>query len=158
MGRYPDWDIEVTMVPVDYVSKAMVYLAGHSESWGKTFHFFNPKPILWRDLMGILKDLGYPLQEISHAQWQHEVKFRASRDAGEHPDDRKFYASLVLVFMGLHYLFLKRPPFDGRNVQEGLANSGIVCPPVDRKLIEGYIAYWMEIGFLPCPLTSLATA
>ncbi|MGH8552409.1 MAG: thioester reductase domain-containing protein, partial [Methylococcales bacterium] len=149
LGLYPDWDIEVTLVPVDYVSRAMVHLAGQSESFGKAFHFFNPEPVHWRKLMAIVRDLGYPLEVISYAEWRREINLRAGRFSGGSSADKKFFAALVLAFMGLHYLFRKRPPFDGRNTLEGLAGSGISCAPIDRSLIEVYVNYWRHSGFLP---------
>lgn len=148
LGLYPDWDIEVTLVPVDYVSRAMVHLATRSESYGKSFHLFNPKPIRWRDLMVILGELGYRLEAISYEDWRHEIDRRALR---EDSSERKFFAGLVLAFMGLHYLFRKRPPFDARNTLEGLRNSGIVCPPVERPLLEVYVTHWRRSGYLPDP-------
>lgn len=58
----PMLDIRVTMVPVDFVTRAMVHLAGCEKSWGKAFHYFHPNPLPWNDLMGLIRDLGYQLE------------------------------------------------------------------------------------------------
>jgi thioester reductase-like protein len=152
MGLYPDWEIDITLVPVDYVSRSMVYLAGQQRAWSQAFHLFNPTPIHWLKLMAILRGLGYPLEAVPYEDWRQELKNRATQDTL----GREFYAALVLAFTGLHYLFHERPPFDDRNIREGLAGSGIHCPPIDQDLIGAYVAYWQNSGFLPKPEESLA--
>jgi thioester reductase-like protein len=44
LGSAPDIDIRDNIVPVDYVSKAIVHLSQQEESLGKTFHLVHPKP------------------------------------------------------------------------------------------------------------------
>lgn len=151
MGVYPDWDIEVTWVPVDYVSSAMAYLSTRPQAFGKAFHLFNPVPIRWRALMGNLRGLGYALQEMPHEQWRKELRYHATHNDAVGQADKAFYATLMMAFTGLHYLFHQRPPFDASRTLEELANSGITCPPIDSTLIGTYVAYWQKSGFLPTP-------
>jgi thioester reductase-like protein len=150
MGIYPAWDIEITLVPVDYVSGAMVHLAKQAENWGKAFHFFNPKPIAWLDLMSILQNHhGYIMKEVSADEWSQELRHFATWDNPDDADSKRFFAMLMVAFTGSHYLFHPRPPFDGHNIETGLVNSDITCPPIDEELISKYVAYWQKTGFLP---------
>jgi thioester reductase-like protein len=44
LGFFPDLDVEIPLVPVDYVSGAVVQLASQQNSWGHAFHLVNPHP------------------------------------------------------------------------------------------------------------------
>lgn len=151
MGIYPAWDIEITLVPVDYVSRAMVCLAGKKESWHKAFHYFNKAPIAWKDLMALLQQTGYAMQEVTPEQWSQELRHYATWDNPDDAESKRFFAMLMVAFTGMHYLFHQRPPFDGHNIETGLADSAINCPPIDETLINRYVAYWQKSGFLPMP-------
>lgn len=156
LGEYPDFDIDITLIPVDYLTRAVVHLSQQEKSWGRAFHFFNPAPIPWRSLMSILQSLGYPMQEVSFTHWTDSLKHHASRATEQSAELQKFYAHLRLAMIAPHFLFYKRPPFDASYTLEGLAGSGIVCPPVDKTLISTYIAFWQKRGFLPAPAVQQA--
>lgn len=145
MGLYPDWDIEITWVPVDYVSSSIVKVSGKKEAWGKSLHFFNPAPIAWRKLMGHFQALGYDLVETSYDNWRQEVKKRSAPGMPE----REFFAGIVLAFIGLHYLFHTRPSFDCSQLRELLPDDQ--CPPIDASMVQAYASYWQTNGFLPSP-------
>jgi thioester reductase-like protein len=151
MGLYPTWDISITLVPANYVAQAMVYLAQFDSSFGKAFHCFNKHEIQWTDLMGILKDLGYAMQPVSAEEWSKQLRHFATWDE-QH--DKQFFSMLMLSFMGMHYLFHQRPAFDGANIDNALANSNITCPAIDHDLINRYVHYWQQSGFLPLPISA----
>jgi hypothetical protein len=41
------------------------------------------------------------------------------------------------------------PKLDRSRLDADLASSGLVCPPVDRDLLDGYIGYFHDSGFIP---------
>ncbi len=149
-GKYPALDIKVTMVPVDYVTRAMVHLAGVESSWGRAFHFFHPEPIKWSALIDIIRGFGYGLEEVPYEQWIRDLKRRAQNR--ETPADLKsFFATLLMVLTAPHFLFYKRPPLDSTSVRIGLEETGIECPPIDQQLMATYFDYWRKIGYVPAP-------
>lgn len=151
MGLYPAWDIEITFVPVDYLSAAIVHLATQQQSLDKAFHFFNPKPIRWCDLIGILQKLGYEMKEVSSEEWSQSLRYYATSDNPDDETSKRFFAMLMIAFTGMHYLFHQRPEFDGSNVVRGLTDSNISCPTIDEDLLSKYVTYWQKTGFLPTP-------
>lgn len=151
MGKYPTWDIEITLVPVDYLSAAIVHLAMQEQNLDKAFHFFNPKPIRWCDLISILQKLGYEMKAVSPEEWREELRHYATWDNSDDATSKRFFAMLMVAFTGMHYLFHQRPVFDGSHVEQGLAGSDIACPAIDEALISKYVAYWQKTGFLPIP-------
>ena len=152
LGSYPDFDIKVTMVPVDYLCGAVVRLSGQQKSGGRAFHFSNPAPIQWTGLMKILQDLGYPLRELPYSQWWQELKTSARLESAE----KELLSKLILALTAPHFLFYNRPPFDDSHTREGLAGTGISCPPVNRDLIGVYMAAWQKSGYVPLPAQAAA--
>jgi thioester reductase-like protein len=149
MGVYPNWDIDITLVPADYAAHAIAHISQQESCWNKAYHLFNPQPIAWHDLMEILKSLGYQMKEVTPEHWSQELRHYATWDNPDDADSKRFFAMLMVAFTGMHYLFHQRPVFDGRNIEAGLAGSGISCHPVDAELIGRYVAYWQKSGFLP---------
>ena len=150
LGKCPIFDVKVTMVPVDFVTSAMVHLAGRQESWGRAFHFFHPAPVEWDRLMDILRNIGYPLEEISYGDWWSELKRRVS-NADNPAELRKFFSTALLALTAPHFLFYKRPPLDASNLTEGLNGTGLTYPEIDESLMGTYLSYWQKIGYVPAP-------
>ncbi len=145
MGKMPALDVDVTLVPVDYVSRAIVHLSGHGRPRG-VFHLVTPRAMPWQELTATIRSFGYELDELPYAEWRHEVRVRASQS-----DDKHFYMALLMVLQAQHYLFYPRPPMDTANTQAGLADTDIVCPPAEPSLMGRYIAHWQAIGYFPAP-------
>ena len=146
MGQYPALNFEVTMVPVDYVSRAIVHLSGQKKSWGRAFHFFHPAPIEWRRLMAILGELGYSLEEVPYDQWWRELKHRIHKPAAS--NHKGFLSTLMLALTAPHFLLYRRPPLDATHTLEGLEGTDIACPSIDRRLVGAYTSYWQQSGYL----------
>jgi thioester reductase-like protein len=51
-------DLFIDISPVDYVSKAIVYLSNKPESWGKAFNLQNPVELHWSDFVNIICSWG----------------------------------------------------------------------------------------------------
>ncbi len=151
LGKYPAWDIEVTMVPVDYISRTMVHLAASPENFKKAFHYFNAYPIRWLDLMSLVQAQGYRLTEIPYEQWIDELKQRIDSQDEQYSGDKEFYSRLLLALKVPHYLFYKRPRFDSKNIEAGVQGTNIQCHKIDEELISNYLHYWQKSGFCPKP-------
>lgn len=146
MGKCPALDVDITMVPVDYVSRAVIHLSRQARSYGRAFHLLTPRAIPWEELVETIRSFGYPLDDLRYDQWRHEVRLRASQSS-----DRRFYMALLMLLQAPHYLFYARPPMDTRYTQEGLADTDIVCPPAVPSLMGKYIAHWQKVGYFPPP-------
>ncbi|MFW5665084.1 MAG: thioester reductase domain-containing protein, partial [Coleofasciculus sp.] len=73
MGSMPDMNCGITLVPVDYVSRAVVYLSQQKESLGKAFHLNNPNYSSWSDVTYWTNELGYPVRQIPYEEWEAEL-------------------------------------------------------------------------------------
>ncbi|MCU0567716.1 MAG: amino acid adenylation domain-containing protein [Oculatellaceae cyanobacterium Prado106] len=154
----PDLNQWVNMIPVDYASKAIVYLSRQQQSLGKTFHIVNPHTVLWSKLISEIRSFGYPIKLLSHEEWQAQL-FKAA-DSYENA-----LSPLLSLFIRdrsqqtqmtyLETFLMSSQSFDCLNTIDGLANTSIVCPPIDGKLLNTYFSYFIRSGFLPSPLPEL---
>lgn len=150
LGACPVLDVRVTLVPVDYVTRAMVHLAGRDTSWGKAFHYFHPNPVPWDDLMGLIRGLGYRLDPMSYEDWRRLLR-RSAADASQPRERKEFLAHAFLATVAPHFLLYTRPPMSVANLEEGLRGAGIVYPAIDAGLVGVYFDYWRKVGFVPHP-------
>jgi thioester reductase-like protein len=144
MRTCPTLEIDLPLLPVDYVSQAIVHLSGQERLLGKAFHFFHPKPIPWKSLCDIIRVLGYPLEETPYDGWRSELKARASQDP-----EKAFFSHLRLLLISPNNLFIEKPQYDAPYTRDGLAGTSIVCPSIDKELISTYFSYFQKVGFIP---------
>ncbi|MEM9542550.1 MAG: thioester reductase domain-containing protein [Cyanobacteria bacterium P01_E01_bin.42] len=150
MGKFPDVDTTLNIVPMDYVSQAIVSLSQQSGSIAQqspeqiSFHLLNPQPIPWKKLIQEIQSLGYNLEETHYQTWVEELK-RYAKDR----NDKELYSISRLFFNSQIKLFARKPLFDIERVRDGLANTSIACPTIDRKLLSVYLSYWHKIGEIP---------
>lgn len=155
MGSIADLDYILDIVPVDYVSRSIVYLSQQKASENKAFHLNNLQPLHWRQLVAYIHSLGYPIQQIAYAQWQAQLNktLHSRRENSLYPLmpfflKRSPAGQLTIPELHLH---AQRPRVDCQKTLEALAVSAIVCPPADNELLETYFSYFIQSGFLSAP-------
>jgi amino acid adenylation domain-containing protein/thioester reductase-like protein len=142
VGVAPDLDVMVDVVPVDYVSDAIVHLSQQPAPLGQVFHLSNPQPLHYRELLEAVRSLGFPVRSVPFDQWRGEL---FSHAAASGADGWNPFLPLIEE-VGVEQVFM--PPFDCQNTLSGLAGSSINCPPVGLELFSTYFSYFAGIGFL----------
>jgi thioester reductase-like protein len=146
-----DLDLMLDLSPVDYNSRAIVYLSKQPESFGKAFHLQNPQLLHWNQLVEFICSMGYPIEPVSYAEWQ--VRLSQQRDNPLYPLLPFFqhkWSDEQLTYIELNEQG-KRPEIGYEDTLIALANSSIVCPPLDPKLLSVYFSYFIRSGFLEAP-------
>jgi thioester reductase-like protein len=143
-------DMEMNMVPVDYVSRAIVRLSLRDESLGKRFHLANPRPVKVDDLVAWIEAFGYPLKRVPYDRWRADLLNPAK---GLREDAMYSLAPLLSMSATIEGPEMVRtiPEFDRRNTTEALSRTEISCPPVDEGLMENYLVGLVRRGFLDSP-------
>ncbi|HKP51514.1 MAG TPA: amino acid adenylation domain-containing protein [Chloroflexia bacterium] len=150
LGSAPDLDIPVDMAPVDFVSKAIVYLSRQPELLGKTFHIINTDQLSWGEFVEGVRHFGYPLKTVPYERWRVELLNSAVSSV-----ENALEPMLPIFYQDREAPSKKRfPRFDCRETFEALARAGISCPPADLNLLGIYIRYLIESGFMPAPRTT----
>ena len=152
LGSTPEVEPTVNMVPVDYVSKAIVALSRQPAALGQVFHIAHAQAVYWQDLFTWIRTFGYPVQSLPYDAWRD-----ALLQNGRLQDDTATYYLMPLFSLGLSQdgdgLVRRIPDFDCRFTFERLAGTSITCPPVDRHMFRTYFDYFIRCGFLDAPPT-----
>ncbi|MER7846884.1 thioester reductase domain-containing protein [Kitasatospora sp. NPDC096077] len=131
----------VHMTPVDYVSAAITTLAGQRESAGGTFHLQNTGTDGYGELIGHLRELGYPLPEVTGEEWRRTVL----ADPGNALTPLLDEFERLSGHQGVHRLM------DVTATDRALAGTGIDRPTVDLPLFRRYVDFFVRTGWLPAP-------
>ncbi|MFD3541946.1 thioester reductase domain-containing protein [Streptomyces sp. NPDC058662] len=129
------------MVPVDYVSGAIVNLSSREETANRTFHLYNEQTQAFADFVGHLRAFGYELPELEWDAWRELV--RADRDNALTPLLDAFEAIMAGDGRATY------PPMDVTETELALAGTGIECPEIGRELFENYVDFFVTGGYFP---------
>lgn len=128
------------MVPVDYVSAAILNLSRRGEAAGRTFHFYNESHLSFGEIVAYLRSFGYALAELEWNTWNNLVK--SDRDNAIIPLLDAF--EVMTSDSGEFYL-----PIDTAETKLKLSDSGIECPPMTKGLFEKYVEFFVKAGYFP---------
>ncbi|WP_445635085.1 Amino acid adenylation domain-containing protein [Nostoc sp. DSM 114161] len=148
MGIAPEVEALLNLVPVDYVSQAIVHLSRQPKICGQVYHIVNPEPIEWKQLVNWMECIGYPLQQVSYEAWYDRL-FQAKYNS-ENP-----LAPLVSILTyNLIQKLLGAFEFQPDNTLNELNRHSIFCSPVNSELLQTYFSYFTESGYLKPPVSS----
>ena len=151
VGAMPELDMYLDVTPADYVAKSVVYLAMQRSSIGKVFHLTNPGRWHMRDALAFIRGLGYQFEVRPFAEIRNDMLQRPN-----FAQNALFPYQAMLMEMDDRSLQL--PHYDCQQALRALEGSGIVCPPVDERLLGTYLQYLLRIGFMPLPQEMAAVA
>ncbi|MGA9377974.1 MAG: thioester reductase domain-containing protein, partial [Phormidium sp.] len=145
LGMVPKFDLWAeNIVPVDYISRAVIHLSQQQESLGKAFHLVNPSSTPLNDLFNLIRGLGYALEDVSYQQWRSHLTRTNQVSSNE------ILLSLMAIFPEENIeITHKRPELDLTNTLAGLAGTDIVFPTIEEGLIKKYLSDFMIRGLVP---------
>jgi thioester reductase-like protein len=130
----PDIDLNLNMMPVDYVSSAVVALSMRKDVFGRAFNLINVQPTNLRELSDCILSSGLLSRKVSYDDWRSRC--------GSHgslaplltllPQDLQTTTSSV------------GPEFDYQDTVTWLEEEGILCPEITPQLLRKYVAYSFE--------------
>lgn len=140
LGLFPQAETDINLIPCDYAVQAIVQLSQQPSLAKQTFHLYNPSSMPWADILLILRNMGYALEEVPYQTWLSKLKTVVA----EHPDD-KFYTMLGLLMRSPLALFGPKPHFDSGQTQAALS---LRCPTTE-VLLNHYLHQLQQTGYLP---------
>ncbi|MEV4372085.1 amino acid adenylation domain-containing protein [Nonomuraea sp. NPDC049637] len=150
-GLAPDVPLRLDFVPVDYVAQAVVVLLTGTPARGRVYHLANPRPAALPLLVERLRRHGYPVRVISRQDWVREMERLCAADpaaplagyltlvTGEEAPDGSVAARQLTGAL---------PEPDLVNLAEAAPDVPAACPPVDAALLDLYIGWLRETGYL----------
>jgi len=156
LGSAPQGAMPLDILPVDYVSKAIVHLSQNPQSQGKAFHLIHPQPASSDGLFAACRTAGYPIQRVPYHQWYDQLSAIA-----QGTDNHPLYP-LVSLFSSRSdepsqaANEQKEVPFDCHNTITGLADAPFACPSLNETLFATYLNALKKSGALkPPPVSAL---
>ncbi|MFE9371070.1 amino acid adenylation domain-containing protein [Streptomyces sp. NPDC006711] len=154
-GLAPDLSLPLDFVPVDYTAEAIVHILTHQEPDGRVYHLTNAHDARLPLLVDRLVAMGYPVRTISYDAWS-SMLARLTAKLPDHP--MAPYADMFLepargsdISVQEMYADGTFPAFGRHNAERALADSGLVCPPVDAGLLDTYLYAFRRAGYLEPP-------
>ncbi len=124
----------LNFVPVDYVTAAMVAIAGQSSSAGSIYHLANPKATqnkLWMDIVC----------DQLRVEGIHLVEEAAFEDAPMTKIEALFQRQMTFYYQYLR----SEPRFDCGNALEALSGTAITCPEVTPKFARKMTGWYIDL-------------
>jgi thioester reductase-like protein len=149
-GVMPEAYIHYDVVPVDYVSRGIIALSAGVGNFFDVYHLINPDAKTFAEVMGLLREIGYPIELLPEEIYKQRLR------SGEITKNGRRYASTMLKAFRLWY-FISKVSFYGSATTDceftrsKLQKLGVVCAPIDRKLIETYVRAGIRDGYFPSP-------
>jgi amino acid adenylation domain-containing protein/thioester reductase-like protein len=149
LGAVPELDVDVDIVPVDYVSKALVTLALGSPA-GRIFNLSNPQTMPYDELLSLVNAAGFRLRSLPFERWRGLLVDMVQGLSGEGTATES--SPLMNPFLPLleeitaDQVFM--PTFDHSHTLQGLAGTGVTCPPVGPELLQTYLGFFQSTGFV----------
>lgn len=147
------WDNAIIdMVPVDYISRAIVYLSSIKKHMGEVFFLTNPAPAGFDILFEVVEEMKRKRMEtLDFEEWVSSCRDNiAAVNDSEMAEVLREYFTEGVSFGGLKYRFMfyfQNFKISNTKVTKALDGSGIECPPVDKALLRRYFDYFVRAGF-----------
>jgi len=140
LGFAPDNDAYVDVVPIDYVSRALVHLSLQKHTMGEKYNLVNATPVRWIEMVQMIREAGYPLSTESFDDWRERLR-------RERQQNRSNPMIPLLPMFDDRPLFSNRC-YSGKKVAECLRETDIRCHPMDTKLFTTYLMNLVRQGVL----------
>jgi thioester reductase-like protein len=149
-GVMPEAYIHYDVVPVDYVSRGIIALSAGAENFREVYHLTNPHAKTFAQVMDLLREVGYPIKLLPEEIYKQRLR------SGGITKNGAAYSSTMLKAFSLWY-FISKISFyssamtDCEYTRAKLEELGVICAPIDRKLIETYVHAGIREGYFPKP-------
>jgi thioester reductase-like protein len=141
MGLAPEMNEKITILPVDFVSKAIVNISLHAPAQSEIYHIDHPTGILWTDLIAWLNEYGYKIKLLPMEEWKHHLML-ISRDNALFPFLPTYLARENETVI---------PNVDITHARAVLKTLKLDYPAINDELLTIYFDYLSLINFIPLP-------
>ncbi|ATL33013.1 amino acid adenylation domain-containing SDR family oxidoreductase [Streptomyces formicae] len=161
-GLAPDIELPLDFVPVDYTAKAITHILAHRPAHGQVHHITNPHDARLPLLTERLRARGYPVRSVPYEEWVAFMADLTARDPSQpmapfmpmfiEPAHQSDISVKEMYFAGTF------PSFSRTTFEAAIDGSGLTCPPVDAAMLDPYLDYFTDSGFLQPPAAASGSA
>ena len=145
LGKTPEAKWYIDFTPINFASQALVAIARQPESNGHVFHLCNPKPLLYADFVGMLKDMGYELDVIKAESYENWLL------SGEHSEEMQGFLSLAIAQLDGDGAGDTPFIFNSNKTQDFLKNTNVVCTEPNKAYIRAMVDSAIQVNYFPEP-------
>ena len=103
------------------------------------FNLSNPQTMPYRKLLSLVNEAGVPVRMLPFEQWRQQLMTMAQQFGGE-----SWNPFLPLLDeITAEQVFM--PTFDHSHTLQGLAGTGVTCPPVGPELLQTYLKFFSRV-------------
>ncbi|MFC8228276.1 amino acid adenylation domain-containing protein [Streptomyces sp. NPDC057287] len=140
----PAGELTTDLLPVDFVSRAVVALSGDPSADGATFHLFHPRGSDFTPVHAAVRACGYALDTVPADEWLTRLEESARRPGGN-----ALAAAVPLFREGA--LELGENTYGNEKTSRLLERLGLHYPDIDRRSLSRMIRYFGSTGQLAGP-------
>jgi amino acid adenylation domain-containing protein/thioester reductase-like protein len=145
MKMAPNLEVFLNIVPVNYISKAIIYMSSLESSIGQAFNMVNIEAMEWNQLIHWMNEWGYPAKLVPYDVWYMELLKVAANE------EDNILVPLISIFKNQEYIRLLLGAFKysytkGHSI---LLENSINCSPTDQNLLRMYFSHFIKTGYLP---------
>ncbi|MFF8958121.1 amino acid adenylation domain-containing protein [Streptomyces sp. NPDC014894] len=137
----PPETMRTDLLPVDFVSRALVTLSRRTDRPDETFHLFHPRPVSFDVVHTAIRESGRPLDIVPPDAW-----FRRLEETAEADGDNALAATAPLFREGA--LELGENTYANDATTRALRAAGMEYPPIDAAAVARMIGFFRETGEL----------
>lgn len=154
-GVAPDIALPMDFVPVDFLADAVVHIATTVPTRREVYHVTSPHSATFGDVIERMRVAGFDVKTLDYSAWVDElVRFVTANPSSPTAP----FVSLCVDRANTAPMTVKELFFEGTfprlgraNFEAALRGSGLTQVPVDAKLLDLYLDYFFESGFIPRP-------
>lgn len=140
-------NVHFDVVPVDYVSRGILELGIRSAANYQTYHLTNPHVLRYTQVIETLAETGYPIQLIPQPEYEQRILERRLRWDGT---DYKSSTTSAFRWWFKRGIRLTDGGYTCSAYTAGLlADRGVHCPKIDKKLLGTYVDAGVAAGYFP---------
>lgn len=135
----PDIDMEMYILPVDYVSRAVIALSMRDDVFGRAFNLTNVRSTHLQEVLDCLLSSVLSLRKVPYEEWRSRCNSNGA------------LASLLEFYperMDKNKAMAGMPMVDCQDTLNLLEAEGLRCPQITPHLLRSYISYLLrhEVG------------
>lgn len=144
LGKAPQADWYVDFTPIDYASRSIIQFVFRHDVIGRLFHICHPNPILYSDMIGMIRQYGYEIETLpfdAYTDWllgsgtarnSEGIQLAMAQLEGDGAKDSDYRYGCV-------------------ETSAALQGTNVVCAPVSLEFIRTMLQYAVEIEYFPKP-------
>ncbi len=144
LGYAPNVFTGLNILPVDFLSQAIVHAVCSAEEINNVYNFVSPHKVSWVQLIEWINQMNYPVQIIPLSEWLKSIEVITN----SHP----FFPFLPLyldpVYCANNPFLQKANEYIDHNSDRLLNQMGVEYPAFSKQVLQVYFNYLVDNGFI----------